>query len=66
MKITHYDDHRPKRAAAYPPATEQLDAIWKALGALQAAGASIGADASAMLARVNAVKAQFPKAPGVE
>ena len=42
--------YRSKRAAAYPPIGDQLDALWK------------GGDAAAeMLALVQAVKARYPK-----
>jgi hypothetical protein len=44
-------DHASLRKAAYPPIAEQLDALWK------------GGDArEAMRARVQAVKAAYPKA----
>ena len=39
-----------KRAAEYPPIGDQLDALWKG-----------GAEAEAMLAKVQAVKARHPK-----
>lgn len=39
-----------KRAAEYPPIGDQLDALWKG-----------GAEAAAMLAKVQAVKAKYPK-----
>jgi hypothetical protein len=39
-----------KRAAEYPPIGDQLDALWKG-----------GAEAEAMLAKVQAVKQKFPK-----
>ena len=42
--------YKAQRAAAYPPIGEQLDALWK------------GGDAAAdMLARVQAVKLEYPK-----
>lgn len=42
--------YKAKRAAEYPPIGDQLDALWK------------GGDAAAeMLARVQAVKAKYPK-----
>ena len=47
-------EYQRLRAPAYPPIGDQLDALWK------------GGDAAAeMLARVQAVKAQFPKPEGV-
>lgn len=60
-KITHYDDHRAARAAAYPDIGDQLDAIWKWIGSQEFAGA-----AAPMLEQVRAVKERFPKAPNVE
>ena len=38
------------RAAEYPPIGDQLDALWKG-----------GAEAEAMLSKVQAVKAKYPK-----
>jgi len=44
------DAYKYKRAAEYPAITDQLDALWK------------GGDAAAeMLAKVQAVKAKYPK-----
>ena len=39
-----------KRASEYPPIGDQLDALWKG-----------GAEAEAMLAKIQAVKQKFPK-----
>ena len=39
-----------KRISEYPPIGDQLDALWKG-----------GAEAEAMLAKVQAVKAKYPK-----
>ena len=44
------DAYKAKRAAEYPPIGDQLDALWKG-----------GAEAEAMLARVQAVKQKYPK-----
>jgi hypothetical protein len=60
MKITHNPDPRPLRAAAYPPAGDQLDAIWKIVNGL-IAGEDPDADALAVRDAVLAVKAKFPK-----
>lgn len=47
-------EYQRLRAPAYPPIGDQLDALWK------------GGDAAAeMLARVQTVKAQYPKPEGV-
>ena len=47
-------EYRRLRASAYPPIGDQLDALWK--------GGDVAAE---MLARVQAVKAQYPKPEGV-
>ena len=44
------DAYKAKRAAEYPPIGDQLDALWKG-----------GAEAEAMLAKVQAVKQKYPK-----
>jgi len=45
-----YNDYQRKRKPEYPPIGDQLDALWK------------GGDAAAeMLAKVQAVKAKYPK-----
>jgi hypothetical protein len=42
--------YKIERAKEYPPIGDQLDALWKG-----------GAEAEAMLAKVQAVKAKYPK-----
>lgn len=42
--------YKAKRAREYPPIGDQLDALWKG-----------GAEAEAMLAKVQAVKQKYPK-----
>ena len=42
--------YKTKRAAEYPPIGDQLDALWKG-----------GNEAADMLAKVQAVKAKYPK-----
>ena len=44
------DAYKTKQASEYPPIGDQLDALWKG-----------GAEAEAMLAKVQAVKAKYPK-----
>jgi len=44
------DQYKYDRASAYPPIGDQLDALWKG-----------GEEAAAMLAKVQAVKAKYPK-----
>jgi hypothetical protein len=63
MKITHYDDHRPERAAAYPSVGEQLDAIWKFI---EQSGVAMPVQTAEMLERIKAVKERFPKSPNVK
>jgi hypothetical protein len=43
-------DYRYQRRAEYPPIGDQLDALWKG-----------GAEAEAMLARIQEIKSQYPK-----
>lgn len=59
--IYHRGNYRQQRAMAYPPIGEQLDAIWKALGEIKAAGVNLGPAADEMLSRVNAIKALMVK-----
>lgn len=47
-------EYQRLRAPAYPPIGDQLDALWKG-----------GVAAEEMLARVQAVKTQYPKPEGV-
>ena len=42
--------YKEQRASEYPPIGDQLDALWKG-----------GEEAAAMLAKVQAVKAKYPK-----
>ena len=44
------DQYKQQRASEYPPIGDQLDALWKG-----------GEEAAAMLAKVQAVKAKYPK-----
>ncbi len=44
------DQYKQQRASEYPPIGDQLDALWKG-----------GNEAAAMLAKVQAVKAKYPK-----
>ena len=44
------DAYKEQRASEYPPIGDQLDALWKG-----------GDEAAAMLAKVQAVKAKYPK-----
>lgn len=59
-KLTFRRDYAEARRTEYPEIGEQLDAILKAL---EFSGLNLPPETSAMLARVNGVKAKFPK-PG--
>lgn len=59
MAIVFTEDHGPRRALEYPDIGDQLDAIWKALAS--APLESLPVETREMLARVQAVKARFPK-----
>ena len=50
LEYLEKDRYKAKRAAEYPPIGDQLDALWKG-----------GAEAEAMLAKVQAVKQKYPK-----
>lgn len=50
MRLKFTDDYAQRRKEAYPPIGDQLDALWKG-----------GAEMEAMLKRIAAVKARFPK-----
>lgn len=60
MKIRIEQDIAALRSAAYPPLAEQIGALMKAEQARQA-GQPVPADAIAVIDRVAAVKAQYPK-----
>jgi len=60
MKLKHTRDYREARRPEYPGVTDQLDAIWKALAV---SGLNLPPETAAMLAKVRAVKAMYPK-PG--
>ena len=50
--------YREKRAKAYPPIGDQLDALWKMIEPPP------GSEAEAMKAQIMAVKAKYPKGGG--
>lgn len=56
MKIEHNVDYRDKRRAEYPDIGDQLDALWHALS-----GTALGKIGEEMRARIQAVKAKYPK-----
>jgi hypothetical protein len=58
VKVTHYDDHAERRAAAYPPIGDQLDVLWRFIATLP-----LTPEVGEMLTQIQAVKARFPKPP---
>ena len=56
-----YDFNYQGRREFYPDANAQLGAIWKALDAIEQSGVDIGTSASAMLAKIKAIKVKYPK-----
>lgn len=66
LDFQEYDAHRAailyqsKRAAEYPAIGDQLDALWKAVGAI-ADGKTPPKEATDLLASIEAVKAKYPK-----
>jgi hypothetical protein len=66
MKITHYDDHRPARAAAYPSIGDQLDALWKLLEQQHGAFPLPVPEAEVIREHIKMVKAAYPKSPNVK
>jgi hypothetical protein len=59
-RIVIREDYRKLRAREYPPAGDQLDALWKTVKALQA-GLPIPDDAAEVLSRIEAIKKGAPK-----
>lgn len=57
MKLVHTADYRKLRAKEYPDIGDQLDALWKMLRTQ----AQADPEAKAMLDKIDAVKARFPK-----
>lgn len=54
------------RSAHYPCHEEQVHAMMKGLAVLKAAGTDLGEECNAMIDRIAAVKAKFPKPEGSE
>jgi hypothetical protein len=59
LKEKGYD----RRALAYPPITDQLDSLMKALMYLASKGTDIGPDGTALVTACQGVKTQYPKPP---
>jgi hypothetical protein len=54
------DNARRRRAGAYPPIGDQLDAIWKTVQSFADAGTQLPVQATAMLADIASVKRDNP------
>ena len=61
MKIQHNEDYRKLRAAAYPKAGDQLDAIYKMAVALKNSGAPLPPETLDWIAAIELVKQTYPK-----
>ena len=61
MKIQHSEPYGPLRAKAYPPITDQLDAIMKFAVAVQQWGVVLPVEVTTWIAKCQAVKAKYPK-----
>tara|TARA_A100001201_G_scaffold119088_1_gene102654 strand:- start:190 stop:621 length:432 start_codon:yes stop_codon:yes gene_type:complete len=59
-------NYQGQRKEFYPDANTQLGAIWKALDAIEQSGVDIGTSASAMLTKIKAIKAKYPKPANLE
>lgn len=59
MKISHFEDHRPLRAAEYPAIGDQLDVIWKQIASLPPD--KLLPETTEMLERIKQVKTKFTK-----
>lgn len=63
-QIRHAANYAEKRQNEYPAIADQLDAVWKFIDGLDAkALKSVDPDAAAVLAKIKAVKARYPKKP---
>lgn len=60
------NDCMQNRSTHYPCNEEQVHAIMKGLAVLKAAGTDLGEECNAMIDRIAAVKAKFPKPEGSE
>lgn len=54
-------DYRAKRSIEYPDVGDQLDAIIKGLKTLDQGGYDVGTDCEALINKVDALKAKYPK-----
>ena len=53
--------YRAKRRAAYPPAAEQLDVLWKQFDHMRLTGTNLIQDADDLLGKILAVKRKYRK-----
>ncbi len=62
MKIQHKEPHGPLRAAAYPPITDQIDAIFKLAKALREQGINLPPDVTDWIDKCQTVKDKYQAA----
>ena len=55
------EDYKEKRARAYPPVGEQLDALWKLVGRSGDDGGELPVQTKEMLKRIQEVKQTHPQ-----
>ena len=61
LRAVESDLYEQKRRAEYPDVGDQLDVIWKQLNYWRLSGQDMIAEADAMLGKILAVKAKYPK-----
>jgi hypothetical protein len=61
--IKHRRDYRVARAAGYPPVTDQIDALWKAVQALNA-GEPLPPEVTETMNAIRRTKETIPKPRG--
>lgn len=61
VPVVEGEEYKIYRQYAYPAIGDQLDAIWKGLKKMRDDGATLQADANAMLDAILDVKAEYPE-----
>ncbi|VEI25184.1 Uncharacterised protein [Bordetella bronchiseptica] len=61
QKISYRASPAERRARAYPPIGDQLDAVMKLAAALQAAGMQLPDDVTRWVEQCQAIKRKYPK-----
>lgn len=60
-EIFNITDYRSQRNVEYPDVGDQLDAIIKGLKTLDQGGYDVGTDCEALINKIDALKAKYPK-----